>query len=120
MVTYYDAISAIIGKDKLIYGPVDGPFSEMQFESNIILPSEEEIQAKLKELQAAEPMRLLRIERDRLLQQTDWTQNRDVQLDNDAAWREYRQALRDMPATQVPLLDENGVLYNITWPEKPE
>jgi phage-related minor tail protein len=98
------------------------PSGEIKFADYYIghKPTEEQIQAKIAELQAAEPMRLLRIERDHLLQQTDWTQNRDVQLDNDAAWREYRQALRDMPATQVPLLDENGVLYNITWPEKPE
>jgi hypothetical protein len=86
----------------------------------LITVDEALVSAKIKELQAAEPMRLLRIERDHLLQQTDWTQNRDVQLENDAAWREYRQALRDMPATQVPLLDQNGNLYNITWPEKPE
>lgn len=83
-------------------------------------PTKEEFENNFANFINSKPMRLLRIERDRLLQQTDWTQNRDVQLDNDAAWREYRQALRDMPATQVPLLDENGVLYNVTWPEKPE
>ena len=32
----------------------------------------EQVNDKLAELQAAEPLRLLRIERDRLLQQTDW------------------------------------------------
>ena len=82
-------------------------------------PSKEEIQAKIAELEAAEPMRLLRLERNQLLQQTDWTQNRDVTLANDAEWAAYRQALRDLPNTATPELDEHGNLTNVTWPEKP-
>ena len=83
-------------------------------------PTEEEIQAKIAELEAAEPMRLLRIKRNQLLQETDWTQNRDVTLANDAEWAAYRQALRDLPNTATPELDEYGNLTNVTWPEKPE
>ena len=63
---------------------------------------------------------LMRRERTRLLQQTDWTQNRDVTLANDAEWAAYRQALRDLPNTATPELDEYGNLTNVTWPEKPE
>ena len=63
---------------------------------------------------------LMRRERTRLLQQTDWTQNRDVTLANDAEWAAYRQALRDWPNTATPELDEYGNLTNVTWPEKPE
>ena len=33
----------------------------------------------------------LRYERNMLLQETDWTQNRDVTLSNDADWKKYRQ-----------------------------
>jgi len=84
------------------------------------IPSEEEIQAKIAELEAAEPLRLLRIQRNQLLQETDWTQNRDVTLANDAEWAAYRQALRDLPNTATPELDEYGNLTNVTWPEKPE
>jgi len=62
---------------------------------------------------------LLRIERNKLLQETDWTQNRDVTLANDAEWASYRQALRDLPNTATPELDEYGNLTNVTWPEKP-
>ena len=47
-------------------------------------PSEEEIQTKLTELRNAEPMRLLREERNKKLSETDWTQNRDVTLTNDS------------------------------------
>jgi len=83
-------------------------------------PTEEQIQAKIAELEAAEPLRLLRIQRNQLLQETDWTQNRDVTLANDAEWAAYRQALRDLPNTATPELDEYGNLTNVTWPEKPE
>ena len=88
--------------------------------NEFVPPTKEEIQAKIAELQAAEPLRLLRIQRNQLLQETDWTQNRDVTLANDAEWAAYRQALRDLPNTATPELDEYGNLTNVTWPEKPE
>lgn len=81
-------------------------------------PSEEEINAKIAELQAAEPMRLLRIERSRLLQHSDWMANSDVVMTDE--WRAYRQALRDLPANSQPELDNNGNLINVTWPTSPE
>ena len=67
----------------------------------------------------AEPMRLLREERNRRLQETDWTQYRDVTLSNDSDWQTYRQSLRDLPSTASPQLDEKGQLINVTWPTKP-
>ena len=84
------------------------------------LPSQEEIDAKRKELRDAEPMRLLREERNRKLQETDWTQNRDVTLSNDSDWQTYRQSLRDLPSTASPELDIQGNLTNVIWPTKPE
>jgi hypothetical protein len=81
-------------------------------------PSEEQIQAKIAELTAAEPLRLLRQQRNQLLAQTDWMANSDVTMSEE--WRIYRQALRDLPNTQTPSLDGNGQLTNITWPEKPQ
>lgn len=89
-------------------------------QGNLVTIDEALVQQKIQEAVDKLPLASLRLERNRRLQETDWTQFRDVQLENDNVWREYRQALRDMPATQVPLLDENGVLYNVTWPEKPE
>ena len=81
-------------------------------------PTDEEIQAKIAELEAAEPLRLLRIERNQKLTETDWWVLPDrtptqAQLD-------YRQALRDLPATAEPQLDDQDNLTNITWPEVPE
>ena len=81
-------------------------------------PTEEEINAKIQELEAAEPMRLLREERTRLLQETDWRFRSD--LNPSQEWIDYSQALRDLPSTASPELNENGQLANVTWPTKPE
>ena len=83
-------------------------------------PSEEELQEKIVELEAAEPMRLLRLERNRRLVETDWRMVEDYPMTNKLDWKTYRQALRDLPATAEPQLDENGMLTNVTWPEVPE
>jgi len=80
-------------------------------------PTEEEIQAKIAELEAAEPLRLLRIERNRLIQQTDWRFRSDLTPSQE--WIDYCQALRDLPANSEPQLDENGNLTNVNWPVPP-
>ena len=81
-------------------------------------PTETEINAKIQELQNAEPMRLLRQERDRRLAETDWWAGKDVTMSQ--ARKDYRQALRDLPSTAEPQLDAEGNLTNVTWPTKPE
>ena len=73
-------------------------------------PTEEQIKTKIAELEAAEPLRLLREERDRKLAATDWRATIDYPGDDQAAWLEYRQALRD-----ITLQDPE----NVTWPEEP-
>lgn len=82
-----------------------------------IPPTEKEIQTKIAELQAAEPMRLLRLERNRRLTETDWRFRIDQEPSQ--AWYEYCQELRDLPANSEPQLDENGNLTNVTWPTPP-
>ena len=86
-------------------------------------PTEEEVNAKIAELEAAEPMRLLREERNRRLAETDWTQLKDIDLDfiRERDWKNYRQALRDLPAKSNPKLTESGKLdmSSISWPDKP-
>ena len=84
-------------------------------------PTEEEVNAKITELNNAEPMRLLRIERNKLLSDCDWTQSRDLTLSNDADWKTYRKSLRDLPASASPKLDSYGDLdlTSVTWPTKP-
>ena len=70
-------------------------------------------------LQSREPMRLLRIERDKLLAETDWMGNSDVTMSS--AWTKYRQDLRDLPANSDPKLDSNGGLdmSSVKFPTKP-
>ena len=70
-------------------------------------------------LQSREPMRLLRVERDRLLAETDWMGNSDVTMSS--AWKTYRQALRDLPANSTPTLNSDGTLdmSSVTFPTKP-
>ena len=58
-------------------------------------------------------VKILRMERNNKLAETDWTQNRDVTLSNDADWKTYRQALRDITKDYKSLED-------VKWPEKPE
>ena len=82
-------------------------------------PTESEIQAKIQELQAAEPMRQLREQRNNLLAQTDWRATIDYPKDDQAEWLTYRQSLRDI-TTQTPELDEQGNIVGITWPTPPE
>ena len=79
-----------------------------------ILPTDPEFVDKWE----AEPMRLLRVERNRRIAETDWMANSDVTMTDD--WKTYRQALRDLPSTASPTLDEQGNLTNVTWPTKPE
>ena len=77
------------------------------------------VSAKKTELVNAEPMRLLRVERDRLLAETDWMANSDVTLADN--WKTYRQALRDLPASASPKLSADGSLdmSSVTFPTKP-
>ena len=84
-------------------------------------PTESEIDAEVTRLTNAEPMRLLRLERNSRLTACDWTQSRDLTLSNDDAWKTYRQALRDLPASASPSLDSYGDLNltSVTWPTEP-
>ena len=68
------------------------------------------VNAKAAELRAAEPMKLLRAERDRRIAETDWWASSDLTMT--AEQTAYRQALRDVPANYTSLDD-------VVWPTKP-
>ena len=51
----------------------------------------------------------IRLQRNLLLKDTDWRASSDLTLSD--AWKNYRQALRDVPTQSDP--------YNITWPTEP-
>ena len=82
-------------------------------------PTETEIYSKISELDNAEPMRLLRIERNKKIAETDWRVLPDQPSSDD--WVNYRQALRDLPASASPKLNSDYELdlTSITWPTEP-
>lgn len=54
----------------------------------------------------------IRLIRDRLLADSDWTQGRDVPNYIHEPWAVYRQALRDLTSAATP--------EQVVWPSKPE
>jgi len=56
----------------------------------------------------------LRYIRNQLLAQSDWMAVSDRTMTQ--AQIDYRQALRNLPETADPQLDEQGNLTNVTWP----
>ena len=105
------------GADYIIRGDV---YSGIEWLDSVqTKPTETEINNKISELNAAEPMRLLRLERNARIAETDWRASSDLTISD--AWKTYRQALRDLPATASPSLDSNGDLdlTSVTWPTEP-
>ena len=86
-------------------------------------PSKDDLDTKLTELQNAEPMRLLRIERDIRIAKSDWriVMAKETGTNIPTARKTYRQALRDLPASANPTLNSNGMLNmsSVTWPTEP-
>ena len=87
-------------------------------------PTDDEINTKYNEWNTSKyPMKLLRDERDRLIAESDWRviKSKETSTNIPTAWKTYRQALRDLPASADPKLDSNGGLdmSSVTWPTKP-
>ena len=61
---------------------------------------------------APDPLVVLRLSRNRILRDSDWTQLPDSPLSDEkkSEWATYRQALRDLP----------GSFPDAVWPEVPE
>ena len=94
----------------------NGNYADMVILSGQDKPSESDFTAKYNELNTAEneDLRELRVERDLLLQQTDWvvTMHKEKGTNIPTAMKTYRQALRDITDTYTSLDD-------VVWPEKP-
>ena len=76
-----------------------------------------DIENKLEEIENNEPMEELRIQRNALLAETDWTALNDVTMSDEM--KKYRQDLRDITKTAKVSLD-NGKLKGVEWPKKPK
>ena len=70
----------------------------------------DEVNEKLQDLTAAEPMKELRAERDKLIAATDWWASSDLTMTD--AQTAYRQALRD-------ITEDYSSLDDVEWPTKP-
>ena len=116
--TTVDALSRLKpGAEWIVRGDV---YSGIEWlDSSQTKPTETEINNKISELNSAEAMRLLRLERNARIAETDWRASSDLTISD--AWKTYRQALRDLPATASPSLDSNGDLdlTSVTWPTEP-
>jgi hypothetical protein len=112
MIEKIDAIRSLVG------GSITQKYGgDVVYDDGQVAPTEEEITAKIAELTAAEPMRLLRAERDRRIALTDWRFRSDLTPSQE--WIDYCQALRDLPANSTPALDENENLTGVNWPTPP-
>ena len=69
-----------------------------------------QVETKQSELTAAEPLKELRAERDKLIAATDWWASSDLTMTD--AQTDYRQALRD-------ITDDANSLDDVTWPTAP-
>ena len=97
-----------------------GVYSGLEWlDSSQTKPTETEVDSKISELDAAEPMRLLRIERDKRIAKSDWMGNSDVTMSS--TWTFYRQALRALPANANPKLNSDYELdlTSVNWPTEP-
>ena len=86
------------------------------------IPSDSDVQNKIAELDSDEPLRLLRVERDKKLADLDWevvrATTQGVAIDSDL--KVYMQALRDLPSNSSPTIDSAGELVtsSFTWPTR--
>ena len=108
----FDVVHSMVGG--AMSGDDNGPFI---FYDGQTPPTEVEIDAEVVRLEAAEPMRILREQRNHRLEETDWWAVQDRVMPNEQ--QIYRQQLRDLPATASPTLNEFRQLSGVAWPEKP-
>ena len=86
----------------------DLTWESLTFPEGYEKPPKEAFEKRYQELIDGFPMQQVRETRNRLLNESDWTDQHDIE-----EWVAYRQALRDLPATTEDP-------EQITWPEPPQ
>ncbi len=107
----FTAIQELLPSAK--FGIEDNDYNKIDWYDSRPKPTLEQIETKIAELKAKEPARILRLQRDRLLAESDWRDLPSYPGSNQEAWRTYRQALRDLPS-------DTEDTSNPTWPTAPE
>ena len=119
-----DATEQLNIKSSVRWSDDEGNIYQIEGE-NITNEQLQQIENKADEILSAEPLRLLRQERNRRIAQTDWRFRSDLSPSQE--WKDYCIALRDLPANYSPSIDiltEDGYPLvkedNTTpWPEEP-
>ena len=116
----YNKVDALVSlKSNADWSWTGTEYSGLEWLDSSTKPTEAELDTEVTRLTNAEGMRLLRVERDRLLALTDWRASSDLKLSDD--WKTYRQSLRDLPASASPKINTEGNLdlTSVTFPTKP-
>ena len=92
-----------------IVSDIHGTYYHLKWDGSKIVKDDD----ALATYQLAEKWKRVRSQRDILLNETDWivTKAKETNTNIPAAWKTYRQELRDVPSQSDP--------DNITWPTKP-
>ena len=121
----YSAILSLVPNAK--FAITDNNYNSIEWFDARDKPSETDVINEVNRLIADEPMRLLRVERDKRLAETDWVVAKAIETGGTVsdAWITYRQALRDFPSSATPVLgatiggNYDPGIRDVTWPTKP-
>ena len=117
-----------IGFPGVPYTSSDGTWENLIFDDpDLTKPDKDVYERALYTLTYTEETRILafdklREERNALLSQSDKYMTPDypyLLTKHKQGWIDYRLALRDLPMTARPTLDENGKLKDVVWPSIP-
>ena len=95
-------------------------YGAMKWEHDTVpKPTEVQLTTWMNEKNAESALAEVRVERNKKLVETDWTQGADIPVGIKTTYQTYRQALRDFPTDSSKwTMDDNGML-SINWPTKP-
>tara|TARA_R100001082_G_scaffold85127_1_gene51656 strand:- start:248 stop:610 length:363 start_codon:yes stop_codon:yes gene_type:complete len=118
-ISAYQAINSLLPNPKCAVKQDGSSYTIQAWTDTRTQPTNSAIDAEITRLTNLEPMTKLRERRNRLLTETDWMAGSDVTMTT--AWKDYRKALRDLPASSDPKLNSEGYLdlSSVTWPVKP-
>lgn len=111
-------LDSVVFEDKLIMEHFCPNAGDKMIRADV----KEQFEFTLYTLQNADAIKKFRQERNTLLNESDKYMIPDypnrLELDTQN-WSDYRQALRDLPITARPTLDEDGNLKDVVWPTIP-
>ena len=116
LLEYYwpDCLWELVGNDQTDYNNLTW------LDTKTAKPTESELLAKKDEGELREALDEIRVIRNRLLRESDWTQMMDItdtRMDNltKGKWQTYRENLRDI----TDGLTTEAEVKSVTWPTKP-